>query len=58
MENKFDMKQKYFELLKSGGNGYPLEILNKVKIDFNNDEVYAYAFNDLKNALNEIEKLI
>ena len=57
-EDKFDMKQKYFEMLKSGGNGYPTEILAKTGVDLTKNETYTYAFNSLKDALNEAKVLI
>ena len=58
LEDKHNMKEKYFEMLKSGSNGYPTEILLKTGVDLTKDETYTYAFNDLKNALKEANKLL
>ena len=45
-------------MLKSGGNGYPTEILLKAGVDLTKDETYLFAFNDLKNALIEAKALL
>jgi oligoendopeptidase F len=58
LENKNNMKEKYFKLLKSGGNDWPNEILKKVGVDLSNDDPYDTLFNDLKSAISELRRLI
>ena len=53
-----DMLNKYIEMLKSGSNGYPLEILKKAGVDLTNDDTYSFAFDDLKKSLELAEKLL
>jgi oligoendopeptidase F len=52
------MKEKYFELLKSGGNDYPDAILKKVGVDLESDEPYDILFSDLKNAIRQLKELL
>lgn len=49
--------QNYMNILRSGGSDYPLNILNKNGIDLQSNYLYNYAFDDLKQALDEIEIL-
>ena len=56
--NKDDMKQKYFEMLKSGGNGYPTELLAKTGVDLTKNETYTFAFDYLESALQEAKSLL
>ena len=48
--------ENYKNLLKSGGNDWPNNILKKVGIDLENSEPYDIMFNDLENLIKEIEK--
>lgn len=48
--NDIEFKNKYINLLKSGGKDYPLELLKKCDIDILNDDIITEAlqsFNDL-----------
>ena len=48
--NDTEFKNKYINLLKSGGKDYPLELLKKCDIDILNDDIVYEAlesFNDL-----------
>ena len=58
LDNKDNMLEKYITMLKSGSDGYPTEILLKAGVDLMKDETYDYAFNDMKNALDEAERLL
>ena len=58
LENKNNMIEKYFEMLKSGSCDYPLELLKKTGVDLLSDEPYNYVFEDMKNCLTEAKKLI
>ena len=52
------MKEKYFELLKSGGKDWPDTLLRNVGVDLSSDAPYDTLFNDLKESLNQLEKLL
>ena len=58
LNDKNNMKEKYFELLKSGGNDYPDAILKKVGVDLESDEPYDILFSDLKNAIRQLKELL
>lgn len=58
LENKNNMQEKYFELLKSGGNDWPNEILKKVGVDLSSDAPYDILFSDLKKSIKELETLL
>jgi len=49
---------KYLEFLKTGESDYSINILKKAGVDLETDEPYKVAFNELKWAINEFEKLI
>ena len=57
LNNKPNAVENYINILKSGGSDYPLNILNKYGIDLQSNYLYDYAFDDLKQALDEIEFL-
>ena len=48
----------YIKFLKSGSNGYPLDILKLVGIDLTTGEVVADALKVFKDKLYELKKLI
>jgi oligoendopeptidase F len=52
------MKEKYFELLKSGGKDWPDALLKQVGVDLESDEPYDILFNDLRKSLEELKKLL
>ncbi|HAJ77875.1 MAG TPA: oligoendopeptidase F [Clostridiales bacterium] len=58
LEGKNNMIEKYREMLKSGCNGYPTEILAKAGIDLTKDETFEYSFNDMKKCLKEVEEIL
>jgi len=58
IEDKNNMREKYFELLKSGGNDYPNEILKKVGVDLETDEPYDILFADLEGAISSLKQLL
>ena len=58
LDGKNNMLEKYKDMLKSGGNGYPTEILAKAGIDLTRDEIFEYSFEDMKKCLQEAEELI
>ena len=58
LENKNNMKEKYFELLKSGGNDWPDNILKKVGVNLESDEPYQMLFSDLKRYVDELKELL
>ena len=58
IENDIDMIANYKNMLKSGCDGYPLDILKKANIDLMNDSIYEYVFNDFDDALKLAEELI
>ena len=58
LEGKNNMIEKYREMLKSGCNGYPTEILAKAGIDLTKDKTFDYSFNDMKKCLKEVEHIL
>ena len=52
------MKEKYFELLKSGGCDYPDLLLKKVGVDLESDAPYKTLFTDLKDAISQLKELL
>ena len=58
LEGKNNMIEKYRDMLKSGSNGYPTEILAKAGIDLTKDETFEYSFNDMKKCLKEVEEIL
>ena len=55
--DKFQL-EKYLEFLKTGESDYSMNILKKAGVDLETDEPYNVAFNELKWAIDEFEKLI
>ena len=53
-----EVKENYIKFLKSGSNGYPLDILKLVGIDLTTGEVVADALKVFKDKLCELKKLI
>ena len=51
-------KERYFEMLKAGGSDFPLKLLENAGVDLSSDKPYIDAFNELKWAINELEKLV
>lgn len=49
-------KARYIELLKSGGNDYPMNILKKAGVDMNKPEVVQAVIDDLKTLVDLMEK--
>lgn len=58
LNNENNMKEKYFELLKSGGKYWPDEILKNVGVDLESDKPFDMLFDDLKDAITELKKLL
>lgn len=52
-----DGLEKYLQMLKSGGNDYPTEILKNAGVDLEKDEPFVIAFDKMKELLNMFEKL-
>ena len=57
LNNEKDALKNYINFLSSGGSDYPTNILYKTGIDLTTDEPYKIAFDEMKWALNELEKL-
>ncbi len=51
-------REKYFEFLKSGGKDYSTTILKNAGVDLTTSEPYEIAFNELKNAIMDMKKII
>lgn len=49
-------KARYLELLKSGSNDYPMNILKKAGVDMNKPEVVQAVIDDLKTLVDLMEK--
>lgn len=58
LENKHNMLDNYMEMLKSGGNDYPTNILAKAGVDLTKDETFNFAFNDMKNSMAQAEEIL
>ena len=58
LENKHDMLNNYMEMLKSGGNDYPTNILSKAGIDLTKDKTFDFAFDDMKKSLTQAEEIL
>lgn len=53
-----EVKENYLKFLKSGGNGYPLDILKKVGVDLTTGKVVQDALKVFQEKLQELKKLI
>ncbi len=49
-------KARYLDLLTSGGNDYPMELLNKAGVDMNKPEVVQAVIDDLKTLVDLMAK--
>lgn len=49
---------RYFHMLESGGSDYSTNILKRAGVDLTTDTPYDMAFKQLKNAIDEMEKII
>lgn len=58
LENKNNMREKYFDLLKSGSSDWPDQLLKKVGVDLESDAPYDMLFNDLKNHIELLKELL
>lgn len=58
LEDKNNMREKYFELLKSGGSDWPNNILKNVGVDLQSDAPYDMLFNDLKKHIELLKTLL
>lgn len=58
LNNEPSALDNYMKFLKSGGSDYPTNILENSGVDLKTDKPYEVAFNEMKWALNELEKLI
>lgn len=50
-------KEKYLELLKSGGKDYPLELLKIIDVNLTDCKVFESAINMFRNTLEEFKKI-
>ena len=57
LNNVPNAKENYFNFLKSGGNDYALNILQRAGVDLTTSRPYEVAFSELKWAINEMKKL-
>lgn len=57
LSGKEGAKDSYLEFLSSGGNNYPLEILNKTGVDMTTPEPITKAINMFNEKLNELKSL-
>lgn len=53
-----EQKQKYIELLKSGGSDYPIEILKIAGVDMTEENPYIAAFKRFDELVTEMEKIL
>ncbi len=53
-----DARERYLEFLASGGSDYPLEILRKAGVDFEDSEPFEAAARKLRSNLETLEGLI
>lgn len=53
-----DEREKYFKMLKSGGCDYSTNILKRAGVNLESSEPYDLAFSELKNAIENLDKLI
>lgn len=58
IEDKNNMKEKYLELLKMGSSNWPNETLKQAGVDLSKEAPYDILFNDLKEAINNLQKLL
>lgn len=49
---------RYFKMLSSGGSDYSTNILKRAGVDLTTDEPYNIAFGELKDAIEQMEKII
>ena len=57
-KNDEKFKEKYINLLKSGGKDYPLELLKECDIDVLNDNIISASLEAFNNLIDEFNKLI
>jgi len=57
-QNDEKFKEKYINLLKSGGKDYPLELLKECDIDILNDNIISESLESFNNLIDEFNKLI
>ena len=53
-----EVLNNYIKILSKGGDGYPIEILKEFDIDMLDNSVYDLAFNDMKQCLFQVEKIL
>lgn len=53
-----DEREKYFKMLKSGGCDYSTNILKRAGVNLESSEPYDLAFSELKNSIENLDKLI
>ncbi len=57
LEKNKNAVEKYTNFLKAGGSDYPVNILKEAGVDLTTNQPYELAFNEMKWALDELEKL-
>lgn len=57
LNNTPDFKEKYLNLLKSGGKDYPLELLKTIDIDLTNSKIFESANEMFNKTLDEFIKI-
>lgn len=50
-------KEKYLNMLKSGGNDYPMNLLKNAGVDLNQKETYTNAFKRFDNLVSQMEEI-
>ena len=55
-EKRKEIQDRYLNLLKSGGNGYPVDLLAEAGIDMTNSETYQAVVTQLTNLVDQLEK--
>jgi oligoendopeptidase F len=53
-----EFKQKYIKLLSKGGSDSPLNILNEIGINIEDESFWDKGFNVIKNQIEELKKLL
>ncbi len=58
LDGNLVIKEKFMNMLKSGSDGYPIDILKNAGVDLRKNDTYIYAFDDFHKALELAEKLL
>lgn len=57
LEDSPGARQRYLEMLKAGGSGHPLTLLNRAGVDLRDPAVYREAFQYVDDLVSEMERI-